>query len=137
MEYLPKQGNMLLAHWTYNREEWKAFQRWRKKKNGIFYSIKHFLFGGLNCKIPEVKITPETISFGELRRNINNNGNQVQRIDLSDEGEINILAISFRDSNGRRGAAEIRVPVPKGKLREAIEVQEKLMNRRTDEHMNR
>jgi hypothetical protein len=129
MEYLPKPENMLLTHWTYSREEWKAFMRWKKKKNGLLYTIKHSLLSVFFQKIPEVKITPGTISFGGLRHHFRDDGHQVQRIDLSDEGEINILAISFERLNWGRGVpADIRIPVPKGRLREAIEVQERLLN---------
>jgi hypothetical protein len=32
------------VHWTYTRDEWDRFIRWKKKKKGLFYYLAHRLF---------------------------------------------------------------------------------------------
>ncbi len=49
-----------------------------------------------------------------------------QRVNISDAGRLNVMEIFYEKGNARQ---EIRIPIPKGKLREAIEVQEKLLAR--------
>ena len=74
--------------------------------------------------VPKVCITPEKVWIGNDQQYFNSSKHELRQIDLRHEGFINILAITY----GKKGNNhEIRIPVPKGKLREAVEVQDRLM----------
>ncbi len=117
---------MTLARWTYTKEEWKAFLRSSKKKNNIFKYAIHFFLAKMMKSAPIVSITPERVSIGNEHQHFSSGKHTLRQIDLRDEGIINVLAIIY----DRKGSSyEIKIPVPKGKLREAMEVQEQLINR--------
>lgn len=116
---------MTLARWTYTKEEWKAFLRSSKKKDNIFNYAMHLFLAKTMKSAPIVSITPERISIGNNHQHFNSAKHRLRQIDLRDEGVINVLAITY----DRKGSIyEIKIPVPKGKLKEAIEVQERLIN---------
>ena len=114
---------MILVKWTYTKAEWDAFIR--NKTRGRFLSrIYYFLFGRVGKMVPSVHITPEKVWIGEEQQYFSSGRHQLKQIDLRHEGNINILSIIY-DREG--GSHEIKIPVPRGKLREAIEVQDRLM----------
>ncbi|MDZ4793485.1 MAG: hypothetical protein SGI83_04330 [Bacteroidota bacterium] len=115
---------MSLVHWTYTKEEWVAFMRSSKKKSNIFYRFLLHLSARRVRSVPEISITPEKVWIGNNQQYFNSSKHELRQIDLRHEGFVNILSITYgRDGNSH----EIRIPVPKGKLREAIEVQDRLM----------
>ena len=115
---------MTLVHWTYTNEEWKAFLRSSKKKNNIFYRVVQYLFIQTVKSAPQVSITPEKVCVGNDQQYFSSSKHELRQIDLRHEKVINILAITYERGGSNH---EIRIPVPKGKLREAIEVQDRLM----------
>lgn len=115
---------MTLVHWTYTKEEWVAFQRSSKKRKNIFYRVLRRLLTRPVRSVPEISITPEKVWIGNDQQYFNSSKHELRQIDLRHEGYVNILLITY----GREGNShEIRIPVPKGKLREATEVQDRLM----------
>lgn len=115
---------MILVRWTYTKEEWKAFLLSSKKRSSRFFRVIHNLLSRHIKSTPEVSITLEKIWIGNDQQYFNSSKHELIQIDLRHEGFINILAFTY----GRDGSNyEIRVPVPKGKLKEAIEVQDRLM----------
>ena len=115
--------NIVLVHWAYSREEWRAFVRWKQKRTGILHYVLCRLLPGYEPKSPEIRITHKKIWFNEQPVNFNDQERQLKRVNIKDAGNMNIMEITYE---GRGGATEIRVPVPKGKLREAITLQERL-----------
>ncbi len=121
----------VLVHWTYTRDEWRRFIRWKKQKKGFLYYIIHRLWHNIQLPVPEVKITPEQVWIGNEQRHFSNDQHQLRRIEIRNEGQINVMEITYRWSKRKTtGLGEIRIPVPRGKLKEAIEVEEKLNVRR-------
>ena len=117
---------MILAHWTYTKQEWKNFIRHTKRRNRFWgYLLKPF-YSLFEKKIPEIKITPERVWIGTDQQQFNNKEFQLTSIDVRGEGDVHILAIGYERMDNTSITNEIKIPVPKGKLREAIEVQEKL-----------
>ncbi|HEX7845539.1 MAG TPA: hypothetical protein VF476_07010 [Chitinophagaceae bacterium] len=116
---------MLLAHWTYTREEWKAFHRWRLLNKSFFHYVWYWLKPRKHKRVPEIRITPESIWTNEKPESFHENGRQFQRVNIRDTGKLNVMEICYDAGQGSR---EIKIPIPKGKLREAIEVQEKLLS---------
>ncbi|MEI9810662.1 MAG: hypothetical protein WDO16_23875 [Bacteroidota bacterium] len=48
-----KQDNTgALVHWTYSREEWKRFVRWKKMKKSFLHYILHRLWPASKAKTP-------------------------------------------------------------------------------------
>jgi hypothetical protein len=126
LEHSPKQESPILAHWTYTREEWRAFQRWTRKKKSWLHFLLHFLTPG-KSQTPEVKISQEKLSIGEGQHPFSNPEHILKRVEIRDAGRLNIMEITVeRNNTTHTGLHEIRIPVPKGKLREAIVVQEKI-----------
>lgn len=115
---------MTLVHWTYTREEWNAFLRSSTKRKNLLHRFLLYLLACSVQSVPEVSITPEKVWIGNDQQYFNSSKHELRQIDLRHEGFINVLSITY----GRGGNShEIRIPVPKGKLREAIEVQDRLM----------
>ncbi len=116
---------MILVHWTYTTEEWKIFLKSSKKRHNILYRFFHFFMTKSIRYAPSVRITPEKVWIGNEQQHFSSGKHELRQIDLRREGPVNILSIAY----GLKGSYhEIRIPVPKGKLREAIEVQEQITN---------
>ena len=124
----PKQDETAaLVHWTYSREEWRTFMHWKKKNKGLFHYILHRLSPKLNLKTPNVTITSGKVSIDDKHEPFHDNDRQLQRINIRDAGKMNVMEISYqRNDLPNAGPKEIHIPVPKGRLKEAIGVEEKL-----------
>jgi len=113
---------MLLTRWNYTKDEWNRFLQWKARKKGILY----FLAGKLipwRRKIPEIRIMADRISVNNSHEPFQNQLRQIREIQIREAGKMNILEISYEQGKVIRG---IRVPIPRGKLKEAFEVQERL-----------
>jgi hypothetical protein len=118
-----------LVHWTYSRDEWNNFMRWKKMKQGFFYYLLHRLLPTRNSKTPDIKITADKVSINDMHEPFQDTERQLQRINIHDAGKMNIMEISYHCPDQKKKLpGEIRIPVPKGKLKEAIQVQERLSN---------
>jgi hypothetical protein len=116
-----------LVHWTYSREEWNTFMRWKKMKRGFFYYLLHRLSQNRNLKTPEIIITPNRVSIDNNHESFHDTESQFKRINIHDTGNINVIEISYQRKDAQSiGLSEIYIPVPKGHLKEAIEVEVKL-----------
>jgi hypothetical protein len=113
-----------LAHWTYSRQEWKSFLRWKKLQQGFFHYMLHLLRPVKQKHVPEIRITPQVVLTNDVHEPFHNDRRQFRKIMIHDVGDLNIMEISYAH---RDGSSEIRVPIPKGKLREAIGLQDQLM----------
>src|SRR5690349_10489567 len=112
---------MQLARWNYTREEWKNFLRWKTRKKGLLFFLFQKLMPLRSQRVPEIKITDDTVWVNNAQRSFQNEQCQVRNIHIREEGKINILRINYEQANKTR---EINIPIPKGKLREAFEVQD-------------
>lgn len=121
---------LILAHWVYTRREWNNFLRQENRRKGFFYRLIHLIGFGAKKIIPEVKITPDKISVGETHHRFSTNNSSLRRVNILEDGKINVLEVRY-DSAGANFEKinEVRIPVPKGKLKEAILVQEKLFSK--------
>src|SRR4051812_33239421 len=114
-----------LAHWIYTREEWLAYQRWERARKGVFHLLLSKLFNGRVTIVPEITITGQKIWVGDVALPFIDSNNKLKRVAIRDTGQFNLLEITYETMGGKTsGLREIRVPVPKGKLKEAIEVQD-------------
>ncbi len=124
----PKTEAAILAHWHYTRQEWKSFVRYNMRSRGRLHYIFYFLLGSAHTVIPEITITGQKVWKGNDSVSFNDVNRYIKRISIHDSGKINILAISYAIlENGNINSEEIMVPIPKGKLKEALRVQENLV----------
>lgn len=121
----------ILAHWNYTRREWKIFLRNTTLKQGRFRYVLYCIFGRRNIKIPEIIITAQMIRRGEEVEAFSDINKSIKRVNIRDTGKLNVLEIIYAIlENGSTVLRETQVPVPWGKLKEAVKVQERLMNGR-------
>jgi hypothetical protein len=125
LERLHDQEPVVLAHWIYTRDEWATFIKWFKRKQSFFHYLIHRATNFRSRQVPEVRITPERVWIGETHHHFNTEEHDLKRVNIKDEGKFNIMEISYQ-WNRSDLMNEIKIPVPKGKLKEAIEVEEKL-----------
>ena len=124
MEHSPKQADKtVIAHWTYTKEEWRAFQRWKVLRKGIFHYVLHWL-RPKSKQAPEIRITTGNIWINDAHEPFHDADRQFRKINIHDAGKMNVMEISYEHDNNSN---EIRIPIPKGKLREAIDVQDQIM----------
>ena len=77
--------------------------------------------------MPEIRIFNENVRIGNTQQSFRSPDLQLKRVDIRDAGNMNILEITFISFDEQHpGLDEIRLPIPRGKLRETIEVQELL-----------
>jgi hypothetical protein len=129
LEQSAKTKNMILAHGTYTKPEWKAFIRKMKSEKGFFSRLIHFFSSMLEKKVPEVTITQRRVWLNEDFQYFNDDGNQLRGVRVHEKGNLNILEITYEPGKNKRHATcKISLPVPKGKLKEAFAVEEKLIS---------
>lgn len=113
----------VLVHWIYTPEEWNSFRKWEWKCLGWL----RFLFGlfpSPSNSFPEITISPEQVSLNGKEMVFKDKTCHLRRVHVRESGNINILEIFYQPD--RRAVKVIRVPVPRGRLRQAFEVQESL-----------
>lgn len=115
---------MQLACWTYTKEEWKRFVHWRNREKGIFGAFFRRLLPGSKRPVPEIRIAADRVWVNQVHEPFQNMQRQLREIHIREAGNLNILEIRYEQGNNIRG---IKVPIPKGKLREAFEIQDRLV----------
>ncbi len=115
---------MQLTRWNYSKEEWQHFLHWKTRKKGILFFFFRRLLPVKLQQVPEIRIMADRVWINDMHQPFQNSFRQFREINIREAGEVNILEISYEQSNR---ISEIRVPIPKGKLREAFEVRERLL----------
>lgn len=98
------------------------FGRWRYGRVGILWLFLTGIFRKKGIKA-EVKILSDsvivnnkTVPFRDVRR-------QFRGVRISDGGQLHILEISYEK---QKNLHQIKIPIPRGRLREAFELQTRL-----------
>ncbi|MBI5371473.1 MAG: hypothetical protein HZA79_05535 [Sphingobacteriales bacterium] len=112
-----------LAHWVYNRSEWNRFNRWSLFKRGLGHFLLYFLNPARGKAGAEVKIGMDEVYIKEVHHIFSTKGKQLLMAEIYEAGRMYILEIRYR---GGRGTGVVRIPVPKGKLKEAVMVESRL-----------
>ena len=121
---LTKPFIMTLAKWNYTKEEWDGFRRWKTKQNGILRYLLSFLNFRQDRKAPEITIAGDRVWFNDFHEPFQNSSRRFMDINIREADRLNILEISYEQKNKTKG---INVLIPKGKLLEAFEVQDRLI----------
>lgn len=115
---------MYLSQWSYTKEEWKNFLSWKTRKYGKIFSLIRNLIDIKEQNVPEVRIATDRIWINNEHKPFQSRNRQFRHINIREEKNINILEICYEEENRIIG---INVPIPKGKLKEAFEVQQRLI----------
>lgn len=115
---------MYLNKWNYTKEEWKHYLNWKYRKSGRFISLFISLVCFKKNMAPEVRISTDRVWINNEHKPFQNRKCQLRYINIIEEQKINILEIGYEQKNKIIG---INVPIPRGKLREAIEIQQRLL----------
>jgi hypothetical protein len=109
--------------WNYTKEEWTNFVRWKVRNKGFVFLLIQRLMPVKAQHVPEIKISSHTVSVNDRHQPFQDDQRQFREIHIRDAGNINIMEIRYEQYKKIR---RISLPIPKGKLREAFEVQERL-----------
>lgn len=115
---------MQLTRWNYSKEEWQHFLHWKTRKKGILFYLFCCFKPVRQHQVPEVRIMADRVWLNDVHLPFQNSYRQFREINIREAGQVNILEISYEQSSR---ICDIRVPIPKGKLREAFEVRERLL----------
>ena len=115
-----------IVRWIYTKEEWQHFEKWKARHKGILNYLWHFLFHE-DKTVQSVELSDQWIKIGGKGKYFNGPVTELRRVDIYDRGQINIMNITYENIS-KNQLNEISIPIPKGKLKEAIETQERLMN---------
>lgn len=115
---------MQLVRWSYTPEEWQRFLKWKNREKGLIFSWMHRLRAAGTSRVPEVRIMADRVWINDRHQPFQNSNRFIRDIRIREAGTVHVLEISYEQANE---IADIRVPIPKGKLREAFEVRERLL----------
>lgn len=114
---------MQLTRWKYTKEEWTKFLYWKTKEKGLFYYLLQKLLTVKRSTIPEVTIMVDRVWINNLHEPFLNSRRQFREIHIREAENFNLLEIRYEQENRLKN---IQVPIPKGKLKEAFEIQERI-----------
>lgn len=125
-----QEKNAALVHWKYSRDEWKRFARWKKMKRSVLHYMLYSIWPANNAKCPDVIITHKEVSIDGMGQSFHGGDHELRLVNIRNAGEMNILEITYENIGSKLSDLhDIYIPVPKGKLRQAIELQEYLLYR--------
>ena len=120
---MPLDGSWSIC-WVYTKDEWHYFEKWCSRRKGLLFYAWYSLF--LKKKhVSSIHFTRQWVKIGDKRKYFNGPVTEVRRADIYDKGLINILTITYENIS-KNQLAEISILIPRGKLREAIDAQQKL-----------
>ena len=114
-----------IARWVYTKEEWRHFERWHARHKGIFNYIFHFII--YKKHIQAIEFTEQAVQIGKRLEVFSSPSLTLKRIDIDNKGKINVMNITCQYNSNESQLKEIKLPIPKGKLKEAIEIQARLL----------
>lgn len=116
----------ILVRWTYSYEEWRIFLRWKSLRKSYIHYLIYLSRSGIRYA-PDVMITLHRVWTDDKYEHFNLDDRRLKRIHIRDEGQLNVLEITYEQQHAKGPFNNnIHVPVPKGRLKEAIEVEEQL-----------
>lgn len=97
----------------------------------VRYFIRTWMTRWKGNKAPEIIIADDTAIVNGKHTVFHGNGKLLRKVDVKENNNINIVEITFERLT-RKGSLleEITIPVPRGRLREAMELQDCLNCRR-------
>jgi hypothetical protein len=113
--------------WIYTKEEWRRFERWNVRKKGVAEYLWRFFFHKANQHVQSVELTGQSVTIADKKKYFSGPVTELRRVEIYDKKEFNVMIITY-EIVSKKQLSEIRLPIPKGKLKEAIDAQEKLIS---------
>ena len=120
----PDQVNWIVR-WVYTREEWQHFERWNAKHKGFLHYMWHVIFFK-DRHVHSIEFNEQWIKVSDKQKYFNGPVTELRRVNIYDRGQINVLNITYENISNNQ-LNEINIPIPRGKLKEAVDAHEKLM----------
>jgi hypothetical protein len=120
---IPGKNDGWLTNWLYDRAEWNRFAKWELLKKGGISLLLFLIIPFRYKRNKEVKVSQNQVQIDGRIYSFHAGNRVFQTADLYDAGPLHVLEICFKE-NEIYGV--IRVPVPKGKLKEAIMLEKRL-----------
>jgi len=126
MQNTVENENAMLVNWSYTADEWRRFQRWKNRRNNIW----HYLSGIFNVRskkiIHTISVTECEVQLDGVKTPFTGQQLVLRRICIAEANDMNVMEISYQHE--QHGAGAIRFPIPRGRLKEAIALEERLRN---------
>src|SRR5215471_12082039 len=120
----------LKAHWSlswiYTKEEWRRFEKWNARRKGVVDFLGYFLFHRESRETQSVELTEQSVTIADKKKYFSGPVTELRRVEIYDKKGFNVMIITY-EIVSKKQLNEITFPIPKGKLKEAIDAQEKLM----------
>jgi len=135
MLQLPENENSPLVHWTYSYDEWRKFERWQKLRKGILHFASSFFMRSGKTQFHTIQVGQNQVCIDGTVKHFQGNEIELRRINISEVRNMNVMEISFHHIHD--GTGDIRIPIPRGCLREAIALEERLNQMRISQQDSR
>src|SRR5215510_14916336 len=112
--------------WIYTKEEWGRFEKWNARRKGVINYLWRSLIQPEQPQIQSVELTEEWVKIGDKKKYFSGPVTELRRVEIYDKKVFNVLIITY-EIVSKKQLNEIRLPIPKGKLKEAIDAQKNLM----------
>ncbi len=124
MQHIRDNRQTMLVNWTYSTDEWRKFIRWKTWKRGIFPYILYRLRPGRRIQPAIIQVSEARVSIDGIEESFNDSSRYLSGINIKEMGNMNVMEIVYQLNND--GIQEIRIPVPHGRLKEAIALEVRL-----------
>jgi len=115
-----------IASWIYTKAEWEHFDTWKRRQKSLVNYIWQF-FSHKKEPVSSIQLTKTFVQIGDKRKYFTGPVTELRRVDIYDKGLINVMNITYENIT-KNQFKEISIPIPRGKLKEAIDIQETLMH---------
>jgi hypothetical protein len=128
-------GNVIAA-WTYTNDDWKRYLCWQQQRRRRYVWIQVVTvvtMGGIICllqmstacgfhalKKKNIIITATGVVIRKRFIPFNTNNRQLKTIDIIEGRQSYVLTISCHSVNSQKKTTTLFIPVPRGKLGEAV-----------------
>lgn len=119
----PGKNDHWLTNWFYDRSDWNRFVRWELFRKGGIHLFRSVFMLLLPFKSKVIKINRDTVLIGDKPHRFHAGNRIFQTADIYDAGPMHILEICYKE---KEIYGVIRIPVPKGKLKEAVMLEKQL-----------
>lgn len=131
MDQSPASENRLLVQWEYSYDEWRRFQKWKSRKKGMFHYFSNLFRSGSRVKSHYISVNTGSVSIDGMIEPFAGRDLELRTVNISEIRNMNVMEI--RVHHQQHGAREISFPIPRGRLKEAVGLEERLNQMRTNQ----
>lgn len=115
--------------WQYTRKEWNHFLKATGWKKHLPAWIRMLAARWIHRKVPEVKIHTDQLTIGPERYYFFSDRKKLRNVEIREEGPVNVICFEYENKPASSERWKIiKVPVPRGRLKEALQMREHLLS---------